>query len=230
MKPPIGNGLPRCIEGTTAFAALVILTPLLVVIALLVAMTSRGPILFRHRRVGKDGRRFEMLKFRTMRTDQSGPGVTKQGDPRITLVGRILRKTKLDELPELWNVVRGDMSLVGPRPEAAQYVELSESLWREILSVRPGITDPMTLHLRNEEELLAASGANYEAFYRQFLLPYKLRGYREYLNTRTWKDDVAVLWLTVVSVILPTRAPAPSPDKILSSLKAFVIVGKSGRK
>jgi lipopolysaccharide/colanic/teichoic acid biosynthesis glycosyltransferase len=217
VKNPIGKGLPRCLESAVAFAGIVLIGPMLLLIALVVALTSRGPILFRHRRIGKGGRHFEMLKFRTMCVNGSGPGITRQGDTRITPVGRFLRKTKLDELPELWNVVRGDMSLVGPRPEAVQYVQLADSLWQEVLSVRPGITDPTTLHLRNEEGLLAAAGADYETFYRQTLLPYKLHGYREYLGTRTWKSDVSVLWLTLLCVILPSRKPAPSPGEVPSS-------------
>jgi lipopolysaccharide/colanic/teichoic acid biosynthesis glycosyltransferase len=157
-----------------------------------------------------------MLKFRTMRDGAGGPAVTSKGDPRITTIGRILRKTKIDELPELWNVVRGDLALVGPRPEAVQYATLWSHLWDDVLRVRPGITDPVTLGLRNEEELLAAAGADHEAFYRNHLLPYKLRGYRDYLAGRTWKRDVVVLWLTALAVTCPARVPAPSPDEIVA--------------
>ncbi len=210
-----GEGLPRAVEVALCLTVLLLCCPVLIVVAAAVAATSPGPILFRHGRIGRRGRPFAMLKFRTMHDGSGGPGVTSKGDARITAIGKILRKTKLDELPELWNVVRGDMSLVGPRPEAVQYVTGSP-LWTAVLRVRPGITDPMTLRLRNEEELLAAAGAEYEAFYRNQLLPYKLHGYRDYIAGRTWKRDVAVLWLTLLAVLFPGRVPAPSPGEIAS--------------
>jgi lipopolysaccharide/colanic/teichoic acid biosynthesis glycosyltransferase len=213
-------GLPRGIEITLALVALAVVLPLLAVIAIAVVLTSSRPVLFRHRRVGRGGTCFTLIKFRTMRSDRSGAAVTAKTDPRITSFGRLLRKSKLDELPELWNVVRGDMSLVGPRPEAVEYVDLRNPAWQEVLSVRPGITDPMTLRLRNEEELLAASGVGHEEFYRRHLLPYKLSGYRTYIRERTWARDVAVLWLTLLAVVLPGRVPAPCPDDIMSSQQA----------
>ena len=214
--PSSDSGLPRSLEVILCLLVLVMCAPLLIAAAAAIALTSPGPILFRHRRMGRRGRPFAMLKFRTMRPGAGGPGVTSKGDARITAVGRILRKTKLDELPELWNVVRGDMSLVGPRPEAVEYVTGSP-LWNEVLQVRPGITDPMTLRLRNEEELLAAAGADYESFYRNHLLPYKLRGYREYIAGRTWQRDVTVLWQTLLAILFPDRVPAPTPGEITSS-------------
>jgi lipopolysaccharide/colanic/teichoic acid biosynthesis glycosyltransferase len=216
MQPTPDAGLPRPVEVIFCLLVLVLCAPLLIAAAAAIAATSPGPILFRHQRMGRRGRPFAMLKFRTMRAGAGGPGVTSRGDARITTVGRILRKTKLDELPELWNVVRGDMSLVGPRPEAIEYVTPSP-LWTEVLRVRPGITDPMTLRLRNEEELLAAAGVDYESFYRNQLLPYKLRGYRDYIAGRTWKRDVAVLWLTLLAILFPDRVPAPTPGEIASS-------------
>lgn len=218
MKSP--SSLFRPIEVVVCLVALALATPLLAFSALAIALTSPGPILFRHRRMGRGGRPFAMLKFRTMRAGSDGPQVTAKRDPRITPVGRVLRKTKLDELPELWNVVRGDMSLVGPRPEAARYVDVSSPLWRDVLAVRPGITDPMTLRLRNEEELLALAGSDHEAFYRRYLLPYKLRGYRDYLSNRSWKSDVHVLWLTALGIVFPSRVPPPSPDDIVSTIDA----------
>ncbi len=213
-------GLPRIVETAIALLGLVALSPLLLFVAVLVSVTSSGPVLFRQDRVGRRGEIFEILKFRTMRVDNSGPGVTKQGDLRVTSIGRLLRATKLDEFPELWNVVRGEMSLVGPRPELPQYVQLQDPIWCEVLSARPGITDPVTLRLRNEEKLLAESGADYETFYVQVLLPYKLRAYIDYLKQRSWKTDVGVLCNTVLGVLFPARVPAPSPQEILSSLQS----------
>jgi lipopolysaccharide/colanic/teichoic acid biosynthesis glycosyltransferase len=216
MHASVGRGLPRSVEVLLSLVALLAIAPVLAVVALLVRATSRGPVLFRHTRTGQNGRPFHLLKFRTMRDGVTGPAVTARGDARITRVGKVLRQTKLDELPELWNVVRGDMSLVGPRPEAVQYSIPSSSEWEHVLNVRPGITDPVTLHLRNEEELLAAAQPDAETFYRSYLLPYKLNGYREYLASRTWTRDVTVLWLTMVAIAMPGRVPAPSPEQIVS--------------
>jgi lipopolysaccharide/colanic/teichoic acid biosynthesis glycosyltransferase len=112
-----------------------------------------------------------------------------------------LRKTKLDELPELWNVLRGDMSLVGPRPEVPRYVDMKHPLWQLVLKARPGITDPTTLSLRNEELLLSQVNGDRERFYMEVLLPFKLRGYLKYLRIRTIGTDVGVLWRTVIAVI-----------------------------
>lgn len=211
------EGLPRSLEIPAALLALVAVAPLLAIIAIVIVLTSPGPVLFRHQRVGRGGGPFLLLKFRTMRVGGTGPHVTATTDPRITAVGRVLRKTKLDELPELWNIVRGDMALVGPRPESTAYVDLSDDMWREILQVRPGLTDPTTLRLRNEEELLAAAGREHEVFYRRFLVPYKLRGYREYLSRRTWKSDLAVLGSTVFGVLFPSSLPPPAPEDIVHS-------------
>lgn len=219
MSSSPGTGLPRSLEVILSSAVLVCLLPVLCLIAVTVAIGSPGGVVYRHRRIGRGGRPFMMLKFRTMRSDLAGPAVTRRGDVRVTSVGRFLRKTKLDEVLELWNVIRGDMSLVGPRPEAAQYVDLSNPLWIKVLSVRPGITDPMTLQLRNEEELLAAAGLDYETFYTRHLLPYKLDGYRDYIVARTWRRDLTVLWLTVLAVAVPSRIPPIAPEQIVSSIQ-----------
>ena len=210
------EGIARGWQIAASAVMLLVTAPIACAVALAIPLLSPGPILFYHSRVGKDGKPFRLLKFRTMRAEQSGPEITARADPRITPFGRLLRKAKLDELPQLWNVLRGDMSLVGPRPEAAPYVDLSDPLWREVLRVRPGITDPVTLLLRNEEELLASVPGDREWFYRRYLVPYKLRGYREYAAVRTALRDVQVLWLTLLGVIFPERLPPPTLRDICS--------------
>jgi len=191
-------------------AALVAASPLLLLATVLIRVTSPGPALFRQERVGRFGESFTLLKFRSMYSHQNnGRHVTAKGDSRVTPIGRLLRKTKLDELPELWNVVRGDLALVGPRPEVPGYVDLDNPLWQKVLEVRPGITDPVTLKLRNEEELLAGCGTDPEKFYLSMLQPYKLLGYVDYLRKRTWRTDVCVLIKTLFAVILPFQAPPP---------------------
>jgi len=147
----------------------------LLAIAAVVKRSDNGPAFYKQQRVGRYGRLFWIWKFRTMvvNADRLGPGVTQDGDPRITRVGRLLRKTKLDELPQLWNVFRGDMSFVGPRPELPRYVERYTEAQREILRLKPGITDLATLQFRNEEDLLRKA-PDVERFYLEHCVPRKI--------------------------------------------------------
>jgi lipopolysaccharide/colanic/teichoic acid biosynthesis glycosyltransferase len=204
------GGLPRWVEVPVAALSLVIVSPVLLFAAAAIKTTSKGPVLFKQRRVGSGGRQFTILKLRTMRQNVDGLRVTVRGDSRVTTVGRWLRHFKLDEVPELWNVVRGDMSLVGPRPEVPEYVNQEDELWRPVLRVRPGITDPVTLRLRNEEELLAAAGGNPDGFYREILQPFKLVNYASYLKQRTWRTDLGVIWATFRAVLGPGSVGGPS--------------------
>jgi lipopolysaccharide/colanic/teichoic acid biosynthesis glycosyltransferase len=183
-------------------------SPVLATAALAVALTSPGPILFRHERIGRRGRRFRLLKFRTMRQGATGIEITAADDARITKVGQVLRRTKLDELPQLWNLLRGDMSFVGPRPEVPRYVDPQDPRWREILSVRPGLTDPATLRFRDEEVLMASVSGDRERYYREVVLPAKLDASIAYLHERTWKTDLGVLLRTARR--LPRSGSRPS--------------------
>ncbi len=221
-----GDGIPRPIEAALAGVGLVVVSPLLAAVALVVRLSSPGPVLFRQERVGRRGARFTLVKFRTMRVNDASLQVTAVGDSRITRVGRWLRKLKLDELPELWNVLCGDMSLVGPRPEVPRYVDESDSLWRQVLRVRPGITDPVTIRLRNEEELIAASPEDREHFYLKTLQRYKLAGYLEYLRERSFWSDVGVLLQTGLVVLVPSTARPPSVDEVAT--KAAALASGSG--
>ena len=175
-----------------------LLGPVLVLLALVVKWTSPGPVFFGQERVGRGGRNFRILKFRTMVADAERRGlhITAGGDPRITSVGRFLRHYKMDELPQLWNVLVGDMSLVGPRPEVAKYVALYSPEQRRVLEVRPGITDPASLAYRHEEALLARA-ADPERFYIETVMPAKLRINLDYINHRTFVRDLAVLLRTL---------------------------------
>ena len=189
---------------------LLALSPLLLLIAIAVKLSSPGPVLFRQHRVGQHGSLFELLKFRSMvvRPSGEGPLVTAGGDRRITPVGRILRGAKLDELPQLWNVLRGDMSLVGPRPEVPRYVAHYPDLFALALQQRPGITDVCTLHLRNEEQVLATA-ADPERYYVEQLLPRKLAAsIREGWKRNLWRD-----LRVIAGTLLPMlRGIAPLPD------------------
>ena len=207
-----GRGLPRAVEAALACLGLAVASPVLLVTAGLVGATSPGPVLFRQQRAGLGGRPFTLLKLRTMKVAPEGSQLTASGDSRITRVGRWLRRFKLDEIPQLWNVVRGDMSLVGPRPEVPRYVDPESPLWRQVLSARPGLTDPVTLRLRDEEALLAGA-ADPERFYRERLLPWKLRGYRDYLQRRSWATDLGVLGATALAVLRLRRSPLPEIEE-----------------
>jgi lipopolysaccharide/colanic/teichoic acid biosynthesis glycosyltransferase len=207
------RGLSRTAEIGLSLAGLVFLFPLLAAIALLIKSTSRGPVLFRQKRIGRGGGEFILYKFRSMRSDAGGLKLTAEGDARLTGIGRWLRRYKLDELPQLWNVFQGEMSFVGPRPEVSEYVDLKNPRWQEILKIRPGITDPVALRLRNEEQLLAAV-EDREAFYIETLQPFKLRGWAEYARQKTWKTDLTVLLRTFKVILLPETADAPTPEEL----------------
>lgn len=211
------NGIPRPVEICLALIGLILFAPLLIFTALIIKLTSKGSILFRQQRAGLGGREFTLYKFRTMRAENGGLKVTSANDSRITPVGRWLRKTKIDELPELWNVLCGHMCFVGPRPEVPVYVDLKNPLWQEILSVRPGITDPVTLRLRNEEHILSAVDDK-ESFYIHVLQPFKLRGYAWFIRHKTWKTDLRIICRTIKVVVFPQSAPPPTKDEMQLAL------------
>ncbi len=212
-------GLPRYFEAPIALLLLVIASPATLLAALLIRVTSPGPVLFRQARVGRSGRVFILYKLRTMRLSSLGSQVTAADDSRITWIGRILRKTKVDELPELWNVLKGDLSLVGARPEVPQYVDMENPLWKTVLQARPGITDPVTLKLRNEDVLLSQVAGDREEYYRKVLQTYKLQGYVDYLSKRTGWSDLKVLLQTTIAVVFPHTAPLPSSAEIEQCVK-----------
>jgi len=192
----------RLFDLLSSLAGLIVLAPLLLAIALAVKLDSPGDIFFRQSRIGRCGRKFCMYKFRSMRSDagNQGPLITRQGDPRITRVGKFLRRTKLDELPQLINILRGDMSLVGPRPEVSKYIDLyPPELRRIVLSVRPGLTDEASIEFRNEEALLARA-ADAEAEYVSKILPRKIDLYVHYVENRSFIGDLRILLLTVHSI------------------------------
>jgi lipopolysaccharide/colanic/teichoic acid biosynthesis glycosyltransferase len=204
------------VEIALATVVLVVAAPFIAVAAIALAITSRGSVIFRQERMGQGGQPFVLYKLRTMRSSRHGVEVTAGDDDRITRVGKLLRRTKIDELPELWNVIKGDMSLCGPRPEVPKYVDLENPEWRLLLTVRPGITDPVTMRLRNEEILLQAVKGDRERFYLEVLQPIKLRGYLEYLKQRTWRRDMMVLWQSVVAVIVRGKSQPPTLTELLT--------------
>lgn len=193
--------LKRAFDIAFAAVLLVLLSPLLLVFALAVALTSPGGAFFRQVRVGRGGREFRLLKFRSMRPGSEAKGQLTIGgrDPRITAVGYVLRKTKLDELPQLWNVLKGDMSVVGPRPEVPKYVALYTAEQRAVLSVRPGITGMASLDYIDENELLARA-ADPESAYIHEVMPAKLALDLRYVRERSFLLDLRIIVATVGKV------------------------------
>ena len=191
----------RLVDLLLSALGIVILAPAFIVIALLVKLDSPGPALFLQERVGMRGRIFRIHKFRTMRAAAGGAQVTAANDTRITRVGQILRKFKLDELPQLFDVFIGNMSLVGPRPEVQRYVaHWPEDARREILSVRPGITDPMTLEIFDEAKMLEGAH-DPERKYVEEILPLKVQGYLRYVRERSTVGDLRVILRTVARAV-----------------------------
>ena len=197
----------RLFDFLSCAVGLILLAPILLIIAVLVKSSSRGPVLFRQQRVGKDGKLFWILKFRSMvdGANHTGKGITPKGDPRVTLLGIFLRKWKLDELPQLWNVLIGEMSLVGPRPELPSYVVGYTSEQKLVFKVRPGITDPASVRYRDEGGVLERS-SDPELLYREEILPAKLLLNLQYLKEISFRRDLSLLLSTVTSIVRSSEA------------------------
>jgi lipopolysaccharide/colanic/teichoic acid biosynthesis glycosyltransferase len=193
--------MKRLFDVAASLVALVVLSPLFALIALAVKLTSAGPVFHRGERIGGGGAPFRILKFRTMRAAAGGAPITRGGDPRVTPLGRLLRRTKADELPQLVNVIRGDMSIVGPRPEAPEFVALYTDEERRVLTVRPGLTSPASLRYRHEESLLG--GDDWHDRYVNEIMRDKLRDDLRYIDTRTFLGDLRLVVRTLVSLFRP---------------------------
>jgi len=195
--------LKRIFDFFSSFVGILILFPLLILLVLINKVASNGPAFFVQTRVGRKGKPFKVIKLRTMTVmKDASKGSFDAGDrSRIPPVGRFLRKTKLDELPQLFNVLKGDMSLVGPRPEVEQWTRVYPEKWAIVHSVRPGITDYASIHFRNEEEILAAS-ANPHETYKNEILPRKLALNIEYVNNQSFLEDIKIVFKTIFTVIV----------------------------
>jgi lipopolysaccharide/colanic/teichoic acid biosynthesis glycosyltransferase len=190
--------LKRTFDLVAATLGLIILSPFLLAVAASVKVSSPGPVFFRQERIGRNFAPFRIFKFRTMEVcDTPESLITIKGDPRVTPFGRFLRETKLDELPQLINVLKGEMSLVGPRPEVPEYVRQFRADYEEILRVRPGMTDDASVVYRNEEELLAGADDPHDAYLR-VVLPKKIQMAKEYLRKRSFSHDLSLIIRTLV--------------------------------
>ena len=206
--------MKRFFDLLVSGAGAVMTSPILLVAAIAIKLESPGPAFYSGRRVGKDGRPFYILKLRTMRpgADRQGPAITAGDDPRITAVGRVLRRTKIDELPQLLNVLKGDMSLVGPRPEHPDYVEHYTVEQRRLLEVRPGMTGPAALAFIDEEEQLR--GGEPEAKYLSEVMPKKLALELQYAERASFGSDLGLLLRTAISVLRRAgRRTPPHPGR-----------------
>ncbi|HUQ19463.1 MAG TPA: sugar transferase [Gemmatimonadaceae bacterium] len=199
-------GAKRAFDTVLSTLGLVILSPVLLGIAAAIKLDSPGPAFYRGPRVGKGGSMFDMLKFRTMvvNADKLGGSSTPEDDPRITKIGKFLRRTKLDELPQLMNVFKGDMSFVGPRPQVKWAVDRYTPEERAILSVRPGITDYASLRFANEGEILKGS-TDPDRDYMEKIHPEKMRLSLEYVRSRSFATDLAIMGRTLGAVFKPER-------------------------
>lgn len=200
------NFAKRVFDIIASAAGLLVLFPFLAIITILIRLTSKGAAIFEQTRVGMRGKDFTLYKFRTMAVREGAEkGSFDMGiNTRTTTIGRFLRKTKIDEFPQLWNVLRGDMSLVGPRPEIREWVNAYPERWALVHKVKPGITDPASVFYRNEEAILSRAGVPAET-YRNEILPHKLDIYEEYVKTRGFLKDIGIIFTTLWRIVFPLK-------------------------
>jgi lipopolysaccharide/colanic/teichoic acid biosynthesis glycosyltransferase len=197
----------RIFDLSVSIIFLVLFAPFYLLIAVLIKLDSSGPVHYQALRVGKNGRFFKLLKFRTMKVNSSnlGPAITQKRDPRITRTGKVLREIKFDEIPQLWNVIRGDMSLVGPRPEDPRYVEKYDEEQRKVLLVKPGLSSPASIQYRHEEKLLSTQADNLEEYYVRQVMPKKLKIDLDYVENQSLIRDVAICFKTAYTIFKPNE-------------------------
>jgi lipopolysaccharide/colanic/teichoic acid biosynthesis glycosyltransferase len=200
------GALRRGLDVTLATTGLLATLPMWPVLSFAIIVEDGLPVLYRATRIGQNGRPFTLLKFRSMRTQPIGPRITRAGDARVTRVGRFIRPTKLDEIPQLLNVLLGDMSIVGPRPEDPRYLAFYTLDQRRLLRIRPGLTSPATIRYRGEEALLPASPERAEAVYVAEILPAKLKIDLSYFASRSIRDDIVIILGTLRAILRPARS------------------------
>jgi lipopolysaccharide/colanic/teichoic acid biosynthesis glycosyltransferase len=214
----VRDALYRAFDVICAAAGLATMIPVLLVLAAVILLYDGPPVFFSQMRVGKNGRPFRIWKFRTMHAGSDGTVVTAAGDDRITRSGAVLRRYKFDELPQLFNVLRGEMSLVGPRPEVPEFVQLEAPIWQAVLQVRPGVTDLATLLYRDEEKRLGGA-SNLHTVYRESVLPEKLMLNLGYMRSRSFLNDLRLIYLTVRYSLFPRQF---DPDRVMRIINSGV--------
>lgn len=201
-KKKLSLVIKRIFDIVASLGGLIVLSPLLIIVAICIKLDSKGPVFFKQKRVCKNKKIFEIYKFRTMVTDAEklGKQITVGNDSRITRVGKFIRKCKLDEFPQLINVLKGEMSLVGPRPEVPRYVELYDEYQEQILLVQPGITDYASIEFRNENEILGKSD-NPEKTYIEEIMPTKIELNMEYIKKISIFEDIKLILNTIIAIL-----------------------------
>lgn len=192
----------RIFDFVISFISLLFIFPILFLISIIIKLSSFGPVFYKQVRVGKNNKDFKIFKFRTMHVDADKKGLLTVGgrDPRVTAIGYYLRKSKLDELPQLINVVKGDMSFVGPRPEVRQYVNLYSETQKKVLNVKPGITDLASIEFRNENEILSEQ-EDPNQYYIDYIMPKKLEINLKYITQRSLIKDLDVIIKTFIAIL-----------------------------
>ena len=191
--------MKRIFDLTFSLLGLIICSPIFIMVPIFIKLDSKGPVFFRQERVGKNFKSFKIYKFRTMRYDpeEKGPMITVGGDRRVTEVGKFLRQYKVDELPQLFNVLKGEMSFVGPRPEVREYVQLFKKDYKKLLRIRPGITDPASIKYSDEERVLSSS-ENWEEEYKKRILPEKIDLSLQYVEQHNIMTDLKIILKTLL--------------------------------
>ncbi len=194
--------LKRGFDILSSLVGIAVFFPFFLVIGILIKIDSPGMVFFKQKRIGRNFKPFNLYKFRTMVTDaeKKGPLITSINDSRITAIGRLLRRTKLDEMPQLFNVLKGDMSLVGPRPEVLKYVTMFKDEYKDVLTIRPGITDYASIAFSNEEEILRQYDDTEDGYVRD-ILPAKIELYKKYLKERGFLTDLKLVFLTLYKMV-----------------------------
>ena len=197
------NFFKRIFDFIAALVGLILLSPMFVLIAIAIKLDDGGSVFFKQTRVGRDWRLFKILKFRTMVMDaeKRGKQITTANDPRVTKVGKFLRKYKLDEFPQLINVIKGDMSLVGPRPEVPKYARIYKNAYDLILRVRPGITDYASIYFIEENKLVNSQTQDPEELYIKEIMPAKIEFYKKYVNEISFWIDLKLIFLTLLKIL-----------------------------
>ena len=186
----------RLFDIISSFIGLILLSPLFIIISILIKLDSKGNIFYTQKRITKDFKPFKLFKFRSMKQNSTGLSITSKDDNRITKIGKFIRKTKIDELPQLLNVLIGDMSFVGPRPEVAKYVEIKRDEYYKVLSVKAGITDNSAIEFRDEEGILSQY-EDKEKAYIDIILPQKIELYNKYIDNLSFKNDIILILKTI---------------------------------
>jgi len=192
----------RIFDLILSIPSFIILSPIFLIASILIKIETPGTVTFAQERIGRGGKSFKLYKFRTMVKDASkiGPLITTKNDPRITKIGRLLRKFKIDEMLQIANIIKGDMSVIGPRPEIKKYIDVFKKDYEEVLKIKPGMTDYALIAFRNEEEILAKFNDIEEGYIKE-VMPEKIKLYKKYMDEMSLLTDIKIFFLTIWEIL-----------------------------